>query len=73
MTPIKAIRAKCLDCCGGSAYEVRLCPMTTCSLYIFRFGVNPNKQTSRTQSQLEALNKNAFKQKSPRQTTLSRD
>ena len=26
LTPIKAIRAKCLDCCCGSAKEVELCP-----------------------------------------------
>ena len=25
MTPMKAIRAKCLDCCCGSSNEVRLC------------------------------------------------
>lgn len=24
MTPVKAIRAKCLDCCCGSTKEVRL-------------------------------------------------
>lgn len=27
----KAIRLKCLDCCCGSAYEVRLCPGQTVS------------------------------------------
>lgn len=27
MTPMKAIRAKCLDCCCGQAKEVRLCPL----------------------------------------------
>ena len=26
LTPMKAIRAKCLDCCAGSQAEVRLCP-----------------------------------------------
>lgn len=42
MTPIKAIRAKCLDCCCGSAMEVELCPCKYCSLYPYRFGKNPN-------------------------------
>ena len=42
MTPIKAIRLKCLDCCCGSAHEVKLCPCTDCSLYRFRMGHNPN-------------------------------
>lgn len=34
----KAIRLKCLDCCCGSAYEVRLCPQRTCPLWRFRLG-----------------------------------
>ena len=43
MTPIKAIRAKCLDCCCGNPNEVRLCPISTCSLYPYRFGKNPDR------------------------------
>lgn len=40
--PLKAIREKCLDCCGGNAYEVRVCTAGDgCSLYPFRFGKNP--------------------------------
>lgn len=27
LTPIKAIRAKCLDCCCQQQIEVRLCPL----------------------------------------------
>lgn len=42
VTPIKAIRAYCLDCSCGSANEVRLCPITGCPLYPFREGHNPN-------------------------------
>lgn len=38
LTPIKAIRAKCLDCCCGSNDEVRLCPITDCPLQIYRMG-----------------------------------
>lgn len=34
----KAIRLKCLDCCCGSAYEVRLCPVRQCPLWRFRLG-----------------------------------
>ena len=41
MTPLKAIRLKCLDCCVGSSAEVKLCPIKDCSLYNFRFGKNP--------------------------------
>lgn len=41
MTPMKAIRAKCLDCCCDNAAEVRACPATDCPLYCYRFGHNP--------------------------------
>lgn len=44
MTPIKAIRAKCLDCMCGNPNEVALCPSTKCSLFPYRFGKNPNIQ-----------------------------
>lgn len=42
MTPMKAIRAKCLDCCCGSAKEVRLCTVVKCPLYVYRFGHRPD-------------------------------
>lgn len=38
LTRGEAIRAKCLDCCCGSAYEVRLCPCSDCALYRYRLG-----------------------------------
>lgn len=41
LTPMKAARAKCLDCCCGSSKEVRLCPVTECPLYPYRFGKRP--------------------------------
>lgn len=41
MTPIKSIRAKCLDCCCGSAQEVRLCPSEDCALWPYRMGKRP--------------------------------
>ena len=40
-SPVKAIRAKCLDCCGGSSNEVKLCPAADCPIHAFRFGKNP--------------------------------
>ncbi len=46
MTPLKAVRLKCLDCCCGSADEVRLCPCEDCPLHQFRFGKNPNIKLS---------------------------
>jgi len=43
MTPLKAIRLKCLDCVCDVPKEVRLCPATDCPLYPFRMGKNPNR------------------------------
>lgn len=43
--PVKAIRAFCLECCGGSAVEVRDCTSTRCPLKPFRFGKNPYRAT----------------------------
>ena len=43
MTPLKSIRAKCLDCCCDQAQEVRFCPSQTCPLWPFRMGKNPNR------------------------------
>lgn len=39
--PVKAIRAFCLECCGDSANEVKLCTAPHCALYPFRLGKNP--------------------------------
>ena len=52
MTPLKASRAKCLDCMCGQVNEVKQCPCTGCSLYPFREGHNPNiKPRSYTEEQ----------------------
>ena len=39
--PVKVIRARCLDCCGGSSNDVRDCTHEKCPLYAWRFGKNP--------------------------------
>ena len=44
MTPVQAIRQKCLDCSGGSSHEVKHCPLTRCTLHPFRLGRNPNRK-----------------------------
>lgn len=41
MTPMKAIRAKCLDCCCGQVQEVRRCPCENCPLHPYRMGKRP--------------------------------
>jgi hypothetical protein len=45
LRPLKAIRAKCLDCCCGSAHEVRLCTAETCTLHPYRMGKRPKGYT----------------------------
>ena len=42
-SPMKAIRAKCLDCVY-TAQEVKMCPCTDCPLWHFRLGKNPNRK-----------------------------
>jgi hypothetical protein len=46
LSPMKAIRATCLDCCGGSPKSVTWCTLdglhsTRCGLWPFRFGMRP--------------------------------
>lgn len=60
--PLKAIRAKCLDCCGYSANEVKMCTNTKCSLYGFRFGNNPyRKRRNLSDEQKAALSERLSK------------
>lgn len=41
LTPVKAIRAKCLDCCCESVKEVRECTVKNCPLWPYRMGRRP--------------------------------
>jgi hypothetical protein len=40
-SPMSVIRAKCLECCCGSATEVLHCSSSTCALWPYRTGKNP--------------------------------
>ena len=44
LTPLRAIRAKCIDCSTGSMKEVRECMMLDCPLYPYRLGKSPNRK-----------------------------
>ena len=44
LSPLKAIRAKCLDCMCDQPQEVRLCPCESCPLWPYRMGHNPNRK-----------------------------
>jgi hypothetical protein len=41
VSPLRALRLKCLDCCNDSAQEVRLCAAVDCPSWPFRMGRNP--------------------------------
>ena len=44
ITPLKAIRAKCLDCTNKQPSEVRRCLVDNCPLFNYRFGHNPSRK-----------------------------
>lgn len=44
LTPIKAIRAKCIECCCGSKQEVRMCTIEDCTLFPYRMGKRPKAE-----------------------------
>jgi hypothetical protein len=45
MSPMQAIRRKCLDCSGGQVVEIKLCEAVTCPLWPFRAGRHPYTRT----------------------------
>ncbi len=46
-TILQAIRHKCLDCSVYQPAEVRECPVTTCGLWPYRSGVDPEPSQAR--------------------------
>jgi hypothetical protein len=44
LTPLQAVRQKCLWCCNGSAHEVALCDAQACPSWPFRFGRKPTAE-----------------------------
>ena len=42
--PLKALRARCLDCCCYQPSEVRKCTAVECPSWPFRMGTNPFRQ-----------------------------
>lgn len=76
-SPLRAIRAKCLECCGGSPKEVRLCSDESCALHPFRKGQNPFFRRRRSLSGMTARKRASspsgkdFDKSSPKQIQLS--
>ena len=68
MSAQKALRARCLDCCVGSANEVRLCPAVSCPAWPFRLGSNPWRppvSEARQEAQRQAGARLALRQSAP--------
>ena len=74
ISPLKALRLRCLDCCAGSASEVRLCVSVTCPSWPFRMGRSPWRQPLSEETR-ERLARSAFKiaatQSAPQKTAAS--
>lgn len=61
LTPVKAIRAKCLDCSCSQTKEVNLCPIKNCSLYPYRFGKRPRATLESETYSFKKGNEKGFK------------
>ena len=57
--PVKAIRAKCIDCCGGMMSMVQDCGIPSCPIYPFRSGKNP----FRTKKEMSEEQRKAVKER----------
>lgn len=55
ISPSKAIRKKCLDCCCGDRQEVSDCEIISCSIWPFRFGSNPWSTKTMSEEQKEKM------------------
>jgi len=44
LTPIQAIRKKCIRCSENHRKEIRHCLILDCPLYIYRMGTNPYRR-----------------------------
>lgn len=63
MTPLKAIKLKCLDCCCDQANEVTLCPVTDCTLFPFRKGKGNKREMTDEQREASAIRLRALRAK----------
>ena len=59
MSPLRALRLRCIDCSGDSAAEVRLCTAVTCPAWPFRMGKSPWRSPV-TEEQRARLKDHAF-------------
>jgi hypothetical protein len=44
---LHTIRQKCIDCCCHQLAEIRRCSLTSCALWSYRMGIDPNPSEGR--------------------------
>ena len=67
LTPVKAIRAKCIECSGGNRSEADRCQIKDCPLYAYRHGKNLNRKPRvMTEEQRERMRGNLEKARQKR-------
>lgn len=49
-TILRTIREHCLHCLGGSPSEVEKCTAPWCSLYPYRFGIDPTPNAAKAEA-----------------------
>jgi hypothetical protein len=54
-SPLKAIRANCVDCMGGQARLVSSCELAGCPLWNYRMGKNPFRTRKVSEEERERL------------------
>ena len=47
LTPMRAIRMKCLECSNWQWAEIRDCNIPSCALWVYRFGKKPDQAKKR--------------------------
>lgn len=68
-SPLKAIRAFCIECCGYQTSEVKSCTAPRCPLFEFRMGTNPYRKTKEyTEDELETLRERMKKAREAKDT-----
>ena len=54
-TPMKAVKAKCIECCGGSIHEAKKCHINDCPLWNFRPGTRRRQPRTMSAEQRQAV------------------
>jgi len=50
LTPMSAIRAKCMECSNFQYSEINRCPVTDCALWAYRLGTKPDQKKKKNKT-----------------------